>query len=63
VISAAGAINGTIKFNNNYRLINKDEIEGISQYLICDLNLVCPEPTANSAKLTGTRLQIQPIAQ
>jgi hypothetical protein len=58
---ANGAINGTIKFNNSYTLISKDQLEGISQYLVCDLNLVCSEPTPDSVKLSGTRLKIQPI--
>jgi hypothetical protein len=59
----SGAINGTVKFVNHATLINNDEFEGISQFQVCDLNLVCPEPTPGGAKITGTRLQIQPVTQ
>jgi hypothetical protein len=59
----SGAVNGTVKFNNHFKLISESEIEGISQFQICDLNAVCPEPTPNSATFTGARLQIQPVTQ
>ena len=58
-----GAVAGTVKFNNRYTLISKDEFKGISQFQICDLRLVCPEPTPGSAKVTGARLQIQPVTE
>jgi hypothetical protein len=59
----SGTLTGTVKFNNKVMLLSDDRYEGISQYQLCDPQLVCPPPTANSAKLTGTRLPLQPVTE
>ena len=44
-------------------LVGKDRLEGVSQFVLCDLQLKCPAPGPSRAKATGVRLAIQPVTK